>query len=76
MTKKQIQDKINQYKEELDQMVKEYNEHVKRFPSTPRHEDFASETKYFKRKVLEGKMKLTEEIIAEYEEKLTTHDSA
>lgn len=72
MTKKQIQEKIDGYREELEQLLKEYNEHLKRFPSTPRHEDFASETKYFKRKVMEGKIRLTEEIIAEYEEKLTT----
>lgn len=70
MTKKQIQEKITQYTAELELLVQEYNTHLKRFPATPRHEDFASETRYFKRKVLEGKIKLTEEIIQEYEEKL------
>jgi len=72
MTKKQIQEKIDSYRAELEQLLKEYNQHLKHYPSTPRHEDFASETKYFKRKVMEGKIRLTEEIIAEYEEKLPT----
>lgn len=68
LSKAQIQQKITDYKQELEQLTQQYNELVKKGGGgSVIHEDAASEYKFFRRKVLEGKIKLTEEIIAEYE---------
>ncbi len=68
LSKAQIQQKIADYKQELEQLTQQYNELVKKGGGgSVIHEDAASEYKFFRRKVLEGKIKLTEEIIAEYE---------
>lgn len=68
LSKVQIQQKIADYKQELEQLTQQYNELVKKGGGgSVIHEDAASEYKFFRRKVLEGKIKLTEEIIAEYE---------
>lgn len=67
-SKAQIQQKVVEYKAELDELTQQYNELVKKGGGgSVIHEDAASEYKFFRRKVLEGKIRLTEEIIAEYE---------
>lgn len=68
MSQNHIKEKIKQYEAELAELTKQYNWLVKRSPGRPIHEDAASEYKYFKRQVLEGKLKLTEEILEEYRE--------
>jgi hypothetical protein len=71
LTQQQIEKKLAQYLEELETLTQQYNELVKKGGGgRVIHEDAASEYKYFRRKVLEGKIKLTEEIIAEYKERL------
>lgn len=68
LTSKQIKEKIQSYQAELEELTQKYNELVKKGGGgRVIHEDAASEYKFFKRKVLEGRIKLTEEIIDEYQ---------
>lgn len=68
LTPAQIREKIKNYQAELETLTEQYNELVKKGGGGRIiHEDAASEYKFFKRKVLEGKIKLTEEIITEYQ---------
>ncbi|MCA9397460.1 hypothetical protein KC573_01410 [candidate division WWE3 bacterium] len=73
LTTIQIKEKIKQYQQELDDLTTQYNQLVKKGGGgRVIHEDAASEYKFFQRRVLEGKIKLTEEIIAEFQDSLNT----